>query len=314
MKRPNGSGTVYKLKGNRRKPWVARKTIGWKKKGIPIYAFVGYYATRKEALKNLEHFNLNPSDRRKTFGECSDEMLAELLPTLSVSSSRCYKAAEARCDDLRKMKMSDVKLADMQPIFSGISKSVGLQTKTYLMKVFGYAVRHEILPVERPQIVRYIKLPTDRGNVLKRQIFAPDEMSKVTDPLTLILLYTGMRVGELLSLEEEDIHLSERWLFVRKSKTEAGVRTVPIAEKIVPMFDALPANVSYETFKQRFVKMFPGHLPHDTRHTFISRMADLGVDERITKAIVGHAGSGVTETVYTHLDLKLLLDAVNKLA
>ena len=42
-------------------------------------------------------------------------------------------------------------------------------------------------------------------------------------------------------------------------------------------------------------------------------MADLGIDERVTKAIDGHAGSGITETVYTHIDLSVLKNAVNKL-
>ena len=29
MKLPNGFGSVYKLSGKRRNPWVARKTTGW---------------------------------------------------------------------------------------------------------------------------------------------------------------------------------------------------------------------------------------------------------------------------------------------
>lgn len=29
MKMPNGYGSVYKLSGNRRKPWAARVTDGW---------------------------------------------------------------------------------------------------------------------------------------------------------------------------------------------------------------------------------------------------------------------------------------------
>ena len=29
MKLPNGFGTVYKLSGNRRNPYVAKKTKGW---------------------------------------------------------------------------------------------------------------------------------------------------------------------------------------------------------------------------------------------------------------------------------------------
>ena len=30
MKLPNGYGSIYKLSGKRRKPWIVRKTVGWK--------------------------------------------------------------------------------------------------------------------------------------------------------------------------------------------------------------------------------------------------------------------------------------------
>ena len=59
---PNGFGSVYKLSGNRRKPWAARKTVGWKDSGQPIYAFVGYYSSRTEALTALSDFNKDPYD------------------------------------------------------------------------------------------------------------------------------------------------------------------------------------------------------------------------------------------------------------
>ena len=49
----------------------------------------------------------------------------------------------------------------------------------------------------------------------------------------LILIYTGCRIGELLELKKEDIHLDERWFYVKEAKTQAGIREVPIAEKIV---------------------------------------------------------------------------------
>ena len=44
LKRSNGTGTAYKLKGSRKRPWVAAKN----KK------ILGYYETREEALEALE--------------------------------------------------------------------------------------------------------------------------------------------------------------------------------------------------------------------------------------------------------------------
>ena len=62
IKNPNGYGTVAKLSGNRRKPFVIRKTIGWNDKGHPIYDTIGYSATREEGLMILAEYNRNPYD------------------------------------------------------------------------------------------------------------------------------------------------------------------------------------------------------------------------------------------------------------
>ena len=67
MRLANGTGSVYKLSGKRRKPWAARKTVGWtwdeeKKKSYQEYQFIGYYATRQEALTALMDYNRNPYD------------------------------------------------------------------------------------------------------------------------------------------------------------------------------------------------------------------------------------------------------------
>jgi len=37
MKNPNGFGTVVKLKGNRRNPYIVKKTKGWDSRGYPIF-------------------------------------------------------------------------------------------------------------------------------------------------------------------------------------------------------------------------------------------------------------------------------------
>ncbi|MBQ0065138.1 MAG: site-specific integrase, partial [Firmicutes bacterium] len=54
--------------------------------------------------------------------------------------------------------------------------------------------------------------------------------------------------------------------------------------------------------------------PHCTRHTCISLMAEANVAPTIIKKIVGHKGAmALTEKVYTHLDVKVFIDAVNKI-
>ena len=56
------------------------------------------------------------------------------------------------------------------------------------------------------------------------------------------------------------------------------------------------------------------HTPHCCRHTCISMLAEASVDQTAIKKIVGHSGAmTLTEKVYTHFDMKILLDAINKI-
>lgn len=52
--------------------------------------------------------------------------------------------------------------------------------------------------------------------------------------------------------------------------------------------------------------------PHCTRHTCISILTEAHVDQTMIKKIAGHKGvMSLTERVYTHPDIKALVDAIN---
>ena len=95
------------------------------------------------------------------------------------------------------------------------------------------------------------------------------------------------------------------------AKTEAGVRTVPLCDKILKLLPVEPIP-SYTVFKKRFKEVLPGYQIHDTRHTFISMMTEAGNDPRIIKVIVGHKTNDITD-LYTHITLEAKLEAVNKI-
>lgn len=56
MKRANGTGTVVKLSGNRRRPYTAR-VPSRDRFGYVAQATLGYYATAREALAALDEYN-----------------------------------------------------------------------------------------------------------------------------------------------------------------------------------------------------------------------------------------------------------------
>lgn len=138
---------------------------------------------------------------------------------------------------------------------------------------------------------------------------------------------------ELLDLKKEDVDLENQCFLVRASKTTSGIRTVPIADKMLPYWknfterskcDYAICNTSgtkmtYDNFKKRY--WFPlmdelnmKHTPHETRHTFISMATAQNINPTLIKKIVGHKSiMSLTEKVYTHPEIKEMIDAVNQI-
>lgn len=95
MKLPNGFGTVYKMQGNRRRPYVAKKTIQGKQKAI------GYFETFEDAMACLVAYNRDPallSPSRTTFSEVYALWKAKHFPQLRSESARVsYRNSYRHC-------------------------------------------------------------------------------------------------------------------------------------------------------------------------------------------------------------------------
>lgn len=71
MRLPNGYGSITKLSGKRRKPFMVRITTGYDNEGKQLMSVLGYYTTRNEALAMLAEYNKNPYNH----------LLAAIAPT-----------------------------------------------------------------------------------------------------------------------------------------------------------------------------------------------------------------------------------------
>ena len=365
MRMPNGFGSVHKLSGKRRKPWRVRKTTGWiyvdKETGEEVdvtpdtdmatvkvkqlYATIGYYATQKEAIQALADYNADPYDLRAdtiTFAEVFERWFAEHSQKVSQSNINGIKASYKICDSIKDLRIAELKLNHLQQVVNESGKNTPTLKKLKVMLglMFEYAVRHEIVEPAKRDMISYIDINfAGNPNALDRKPFSKKQIDtlwknkdNVYVQIVLMLIYTGVRIGEFLDLKKEDVHLEERWFFVREAKTSAGIREVPIAEKIVPFFEywlstgceylvCTPDDQHflyrnyYDSYWEPILEQLnmSSHRPHDTRHTCISLLTSAGVDERIIKKIVGHKGQGITEQVYTHVDLPDKLTAINKI-
>lgn len=335
MKNPNGFGSCIKLSGNRRKPWGARITIGYYENGNPKYKFISYHKTKKEAFQALCEYSANPYEIKKKMAlqAVYDVWKASHEQEVKENTMYMYAYGWQILEPLYKTDINLIKLADVQKICdeSGRTQPSLKWTKTALKQVYTYAYKHEICDESKLRMCENINISkAGNPNKLERLPFTMDEIStlwrnKETPDIDilLILLYTGVRISELLNLANSDIHLEDRYFFIREGKTASAVREVPIAECLVPFVEKRLQKEKFigksynnylrQIFNPQMDSLNMKHHVHDTRHTFISLCTQQGADERILKKIVGHKAHNVTENVYTHIDLESKLKIVNAL-
>lgn len=320
MRRPNRSGSVYKLGGKRHKPWAVKMTVGYDDEGRQIRKYVGYYETRREAIEALEKLNSDPFDTAAmTVAEAWQGWTESFQGSENTIAG--YRSAFNRAKPIHQCKLEDLNLSMMQAVVDTEPKtySTAAAAKKMLSAILEYGFAHDACPASRKDLLKYIVMPERPSKEGSARRFTDDEIQEAIDSdciLAVVLLFTGLRRQELLDLTMEDIDLDAQTINVRKSKTAAGVRIVPIPDKLIPWIkryiEAGSIGKSRFYIENNMWKPYPlhGHRRHDCRHTYISILTEAGVDERMIKALVGHAG-GVTTDVYTHYTNAVLLEAVN---
>lgn len=342
MKNPNGYGGITKLSGNRRKPFWVRITAGWDitptGKQKQIYKTLGYYASRKEAMLALAEYNLNPYDLANaelTFEDCYEKWTVKHFEKYP-SSETGLRSAFKKCEPIQKMKMSEIRTAHLQMVMDSIahqSTQTQVKLKTVFNKTFEFAMENDIIKKDYSSFVKVSRNETKKD---KSKFFTKDDIKLILSHVgerdvdtLVILLYTGMRISELLSLKSEDVDLEKRIIHVRGTKTDNADRFVPIHKELIPYIEKRIGNeylittprgksYIYNNYRTHFFLPFMEKLGlnqtiHATRHTFISAMdaSGIGADSVVLKRIVGHSNSTVTEG-YTHKTHDDLIEAIDK--
>lgn len=342
VKNPNGYGSVFKLSGNRRKPFGVRVTVGWDENGKQLYKYVGYYVSRQDAMIALADYNKNPYDLdsgKITFKEVYEKFAEEKYLKISKSNVNGYKASYKVCDSLYYMRFSEIKKIHLQTVVDNCGKKYPTLRKlrVFFNQIYRYALENDIATKDYSKFVDISHhKKDDDGN---RKPFSKTEIKKLWNnversdyvQIILMLIYSGVRISELLDLKKQNVHLEERYFDVIESKTTAGIRKVPISNKTLPFFESwikkcdceyllsTPEgnHFSYRNYYDSYWKPFINemamkHRPHDTRHTTVSLLVAAKVNQTIIKKIVGHSGAmSLTERVYTHFEVKQLVDAIN---
>ena len=314
---------------------------------------IGYYETRAESMIALAEYNKNPFDINKkdiTFGQVYDLLFEKEIKNMKVSAKKCYTTAYQKCDSLKNMHMREIKLAHLQNVVDQYSdKSRSTQNNLLILfhAIYNLCMENDIIEKDYSAFVK----KTSKVEKKEKKPFSKQEIQTIWENIDwlqtisrkntltgvhmmdsiIIMLYTGVRIGELLEIKPSDVHISERWIDLRGSKTKAAKRIVPIHKKIIPLIEKRLAEctgeylfcgndgnqLNYSRYKSMFYVLFMEEFkiertPHECRHTFATVAARSNMNKVLLKKIIGHASADITEDVYTHAYIEDLIAEIDK--
>ena len=263
------------------------------------------------------------------------QLFNEWLPIHSQSISRsavnAYHIAFKHISNIADMSITDIHFQHLQNVIDsmhakGLSYSSCKKVRTVLNQLFNYAIIRDY-PITNYAL--HLNLGPNRPTI-KRRVFTRQQINKLWaidtsySRMILILLYTGLRIGELLNLRRQDINRRSAYLIVRHAKTKAGEgRIIPIHHRIMPIIEQLYINsgdylftISYTTFRKHFQDIMKQlnckHTIHDTRHTFAS-LLDAVAPPNALRSLLGHKQGDITTRVYTHKTIRELRKTIELL-
>jgi integrase len=153
--------------------------------------------------------------------------------------------------------------------------------------------------------------PDDVQRLLRKRFTTRDKC------MILMLLRSGIRIGELLTLKLQDINLKKRTVIINESAKTGKGRVVYISDDAYKalrkwikvrnpqreylFYSRCMVNMSYGTARSSFIKCLKkarlvrkGYTLHCLRHTFASELLSAGMPLESLQIIMGHSNIEVT--------------------
>ena len=165
----------------------------------------------------------------------------------------------------------------------------------------------------------------------------------------ILIIYTGLRIGELMALTWNDIDFKNKTLSVNKSrakgkidgktalyikdpKSESGTRLIPLSDRAIYALqkikecsssdsELIVSNTSSESNITRTINrmLFRAGCEtekcglHALRHTFGSLLLEKGVDLKTISYLLGHSDITVTANIYLHITREKAVNSIEVL-
>jgi integrase len=294
-----------------------------------------YGATEREInQKILKH--TEKAEKGRTFAEIADEWWEEAEPDLAAQTLKGYKPAYARAVEyFGKEYVKEIEPRHVLAFYKQLS-ALDYTAKTIanhsiiINQIFNRAV------VEGDILYNpctSVKLPKSKKNTTRPPASLTDE-EKILESdnpwlFPLVALLTGLRKGEILALQWQDIDFEKKTISVTKSvehigkkpnikepKTEAGNRLVPL---LTVLADRLAPHVSQPThyifsdnggksplYEHRYTRLYKDYqrdvgitcTAHQLRHSYATIAVEEDVNPKDLQNALGHADISTTMNVY----------------
>ena len=348
-------GSLFQ-RGTRRKVWVARwwedviqadGTLGRLRRS-EVIGTVAEFPTRRRAMQVLSQRlgSINSGKARpqsiRTFGDfVKDDWMPVVLPTLKYATQKHYRymfdvhlipAFGNR--QLRELTREQLQSFLSRKLNSGLSWETVHHFKCGLSKILSAAEEWGFI---NENVAQKTKLPR-RQYGTERAVLTPVQVRNLaaaldepTRSITLLLVLTGLRVGELLALRWGSIDLNARVLRVCETvydghfdqpKTKRSARTIPIGTETAEIPAALrPAavdpkalvfgtregwplerwNLLRKHLKPAAKKLgLPGVTWHLLRHSHATMLDSVGTPLGTMQSLLGHSTPEITREIYLH--------------
>lgn len=341
-RRPHSQGSITKLSGRKHNPYWARLPADYST-GVPIRQSLGCFPTYKAAADAISlaisNSVLRHTSSVQTLADIYQHFVdSQYYASLSKGTQSSHRTAWSHMTCIANMPVSNINMDILQhPINQLHNKGLKRAALAKVRNLCSLLCREAIgLGILHTNYAHYIQLPKDDTCPAKpfdpislQRIWAAADSGDTVAISTLLMIYTGMRPVEMLSIDISlHMHTIGTYQYVQiGSKTWAGNnRIIPIPAILKPIISALIGNRStgplisaprgghyrVDTWRSRCFRplmerlLLVGYTPYSCRHTYADMQKRRHISPEIMRLIMGHEDYATTVERYHTTDEDIL--------